>query len=129
MTSILCDGGCINLMLECLSRIEHRLPQVGRGAIDAARRAHSGAGSWLELGAERQRCWSAIDMLAVTTAHAREIDGLRAVLFVLGPPGQEDLVEALDLFVRFANRVEPHYAELEPILRRHFGTWLTAANL
>jgi len=114
-------------MLECMSRIEDRLPAVGREALDEARRAHSGRGEFVKLEKHRIRCWQAVE-LAEFQDRAVEVNALRALIFVLHPPGKEDLVDCLDVFVGFANRAEPHYADLEPTLRKYFGDCVPAAT-
>jgi hypothetical protein len=121
-----CDSRCFEFMLDCLRRIEHQLPPVGCDALDAAIRVHSRHGGWSELEVHRSLCWRAVEEPTRNRERATEVDALRALIFVLYPPGKEDLVDTLSLFVRFANRAEPHYADLEPILRKHFGDCLPA---
>jgi hypothetical protein len=123
-----CDSRCFEFMLDCLSRIEHQLPPVGCDALDAARRVHSHHGGWLELEMHRSLCWRAAEEPVRNRERAKEVDALRALIFVLNPPGRGDLVDTLSLFVRFANRAEPHYADLERILRKHFGDCLSAPS-
>jgi hypothetical protein len=117
---------CVAFMLECLSRIERRLPAFGRGY-------------WMRLGEQtlvranalngkrqRIRCWQAVQ-LAELLGLAVEVNALRALLFVLPAASNEDLLDTLDVFVGFVIRADLPYYDIEPILRRHFGAWLPTA--
>ena len=117
---------CVAFMLECLSRIERRLPAFGRELLDEARRANSREGQRVEWERQRIRCWQAVQ-LAELLGLAVEVNALRALLFVLPAASNEDLLDTLNVFVGFVIRADLPYYEIEPILRRHFGAWLPTA--
>ena len=115
-------------MIECLSLIEHAIPQIALISFCVAKEFAAGTKSLQTVKNAIIGCWSELqDSGQTDRTELPEVASIRAVLFLLIRlrEGQfRDFLDSLSLFLDFVNRVEPHREEILQLLVKHFGYYL-----
>ncbi len=122
------SSASIQFMLDCMQLIETELPEFAAEALHAIERSlieRTARQQWDSLWRE---CWAFVDAQQREGAGNSGVPALRALICVLDAlrnPEQHDIVDHLSFFIGLVNRVKPHFAQEELLLRKRFDNCLS----
>lgn len=132
-----CDpniGGeeCNQFSVDCLLLIQDKLPPIAVEALTVLQDYLERCASLVSVTEMLARCWKYLRM-AYPEAPLNDpsVSAIRAVIFPLDAqkhPENLNIVDHLSFFLMLVNNVEPHFAEEEMLLRKHFINCLNAAT-
>jgi hypothetical protein len=116
-------GKMRQFMVAYLASVGDNLPQVVLKGMEVATRFNEGAATSEELEGARVACWKIVDSESENTDfQAADRCVVRAAIcFLYASPPDDDLPEVIDWFLALANNARGHPADIQLLLRTHFG--------
>lgn len=109
---------CIRFMLGCVVLVKNHLPDVGREAVEIAKKYWLGAKENPdELENARVKCWNYLDeQNASTNTQEKQYCALRAVICILyAEPPSDDISELIEFFLEMVVAVEENIDSVRDI--------------